>query len=222
MNDFKFFRFLFASFTFHLLLALGVFFYYSVSYLPIQPIQTKIYFQKSSKVQSPAKNSSQNLAKNLKSLNLEANENLLQEVQEELNFFQEPDLKNIQLNQPTSPVITNNKKTTTQSLAVNTEITAVDYTQQNNDYKKLIGAIIQNNWKSSFSDKKLQVLIQAKILKTGALESIKVVKKSKLSAFDLSALEAIKNSRPFPVIPNEYRVKEFVFVFRFQGGKILE
>ena len=90
----------------------------------------------------------------------------MQEVQEELNLFQEPDLKNIQLNQPTSPVITNNKKTTNQSLAVNTEITAVDFTQQNNDYKKLIGAVIQNNWKSSFGDKNLQVIIQAKILKT--------------------------------------------------------
>ncbi len=244
MNNLKFSRFLFASFTCHLLLALAISLYYSTSYIPVQPIKTKVYFQKSSKtqtsnaksnqtkskqktLQSSSKSSStsnfdNNLARSLKQLNLEADEDLLREVQEGLDVVQEPDLKNIQLNQPSSPNITNNnKKTTTQNLTVKTEASAVDSTQQNNEYKKLIEAIIQNNWKSSFSDKKLQVIIQAKILKTGALDDVKIVRNSRLSAFDLSALEAIKNSHPFPVIPNEYRVKEFVFVFRFQGGRIL-
>ena len=210
MNDLKFSRFLLISFTGHLLLALGISLYYSTSYISIQPIKTKIYFQKLSKIQTNDSKSEQeiqklssnsnfknNLASSLKQLNLEADKNLLQEVQEELNLFQEPDLKNIQLNQPTSPGITNNKKTTNQSLAVNTETPAVDFTQQNNDYKKLIGAVIQNNWKSSFGDKGLQVIIQAKILKNGVLDDVKVVRSSQLPAFE--AFTSSPKEFPFPV-----------------------
>ena len=125
------------------------------------------------------------------------------------------------MNKNTLSNIISSKKIVTKNPVISEENLAVDFAHQNSEYKKLIGHIIQNNWKSSFSDKKLQVIIQAKILKTGKLDSLKVMQSSKLLAFDLSAVEAIKTSDPFPAIPDKYGVKDFVFIFRFQGGQIL-
>ena len=231
MIDLRFYKFLLVSFVFHLLFVLAMAFYSANFFIPIQPIKTKIYFQKSSELkttlpkskpvsqrQSSSNNLDSNLNSSLKQLNLSEGENLLQEVQEELDFSQTPSLKNIQLNQNTLPNITSSEN---KNLVISEENLAADSAHQNSKYRKLIEAIVQNNWKSSFSDKKLQVIIQAKILKTGKLNSLKIMQSSKLLAFDLSAVEAMKSSDPFPAIPDKYGVKEFVFVFRFQGGQIL-
>ncbi len=228
--DLKFYKFLLLSFVVHLLLVLAMTFYSTNFFIPNQPIKTRIYFQKYSKIKtdlpklkpvSHSKSSSNILDSNLKQINLSKDGNLLQKMQEELDLSQTPSLKNIQLNQNTLPNIISSKKIVTKNPVISEENLAVDFAHQNSEYKKLIGHIIQNNWKSSFSDKKLQVIIQAKILKTGKLDSLKVMQSSKLLAFDLSAVEAIKTSDPFPAIPDKYGVKDFVFIFRFQGGQIL-
>lgn len=231
MGELKFYKFLLLSFVVHLLFA-GISLYRSNSYISKQPIKTNIYIQtnskkgaflpKSEEQQLSASNSLKKiLNSSINQLNLSKDDRLLQKVKDKLAVSNQPELKDLTLNQEILAEIKKSKKNTTQILASNEKNPAIDSASQNNEYKRLIGVIIQNNWKSSFSDKKLQVIIQAKILKSGILDNLKVVRKSRLPAFDLSALEAIKNSHPFPAIADKYQVKEFVFVFRFQGGRIL-
>jgi len=79
---------------------------------------------------------------------------------------------------------------------------------------------IQKNWiipSDRENPAKGRVGIDVKISKKGDLVEVQVVESSLIQSFDLAALTAIKDSAPFPSLPNAYSgiVLEIYFIFQY-------
>ena len=107
-----------------------------------------------------------------------------------------------------------NKQSATESLDINNPL-AENIIQ---NYRNILAAIIKNNWHNSLQNKNLQTLIKASIQKDGQLLSYTVLKKSNIISFDLSVVDALKISTPFPPFPKNYKKEVEIFYFQFQGG----
>ena len=89
------------------------------------------------------------------------------------------------------------------------------------NYQNLLASIVRNNWNHALQNNSLQTRVKIYISKDGNLLDYEIIKKSNVLSFDLSVVNALEVSTPFPPFPKIFKQDSEIFYFQFQGGGTL-